>query len=262
MSATNYSNCLAITLDYEGGYSNDPGDPGGPTKYGITIHDVRLYLKPQATEADVKALTLNEAKTIYRRHYWEPVAGDGWPDGLDLAVFDAGVNSGVGRALTWARATLTVSTDGFEVMAARARAQTVDTLVAWIKSYNARRLSFLHALRTWSLFGRGWGRRVAGIEALGVKMALQAKQSPSEVKKKLEQEAGQAKTQAKKNGGGAAGTGTAGGGAATQVDWSQVDGWLIALAVAAVVAAIIYFIWWTNHHAARAQAYAKAAQSV
>ena len=73
MSAENYDKCLAITLDFEGGYSNDPGDPGGPTKYGITIIDVRKYLNPHATAADVRALSLDDAKTIYRKHYWEQI---------------------------------------------------------------------------------------------------------------------------------------------------------------------------------------------
>ncbi len=263
MTSSNYANCLAITLDYEGGYSNDPGDPGGPTKYGITIHDVRAYLKADATAADVKALTIEQAKVIYQLHYWEPVAGDVWPDGLDLSVFDAGVNSGIGRALTWSRATLGVSGGNLSWLANRARGAPSEAIIGWIKSFNAHRLSFLHALRSWSLFGRGWGRRVAGIEALGVKMALlAAKMSAPEVKKRLDEEAGQAKGDAKKTGGGAATTGAGAGGIATQIDWSHVGPFFSTLAFVAVVAGVVYFIWWTNHHAARSQAYAAAAASV
>src|SRR5690242_20685147 len=146
MSATNYQACLAITLDYEGGYSNDPGDPGGPTKYGITIFDVRKYLKPDATAADVKALTLDQAKTIYRKHYWEPVAGDIWPDGLDLSVFDAAVNSGTGRADKWAQYAMDTTIAGYASLANFSNSLT--DKVGAIKRYNAKRLSFLQGLRT------------------------------------------------------------------------------------------------------------------
>lgn len=263
MTATNYANCLAITLDYEGGYSNDPGDPGGPTKYGITIHDVRLYLNAHASAADVKALTLEQAKVIYQKHYWEPVSGDVWPDGLDLSVFDAGVNSGLGRADKWARDVMAVTGGNYSWLAARARAQASGTIVAWIKAYSARRLSFLHALRTWRIFGKGWGRRVSGIEALGVKMALlAAKLTVPEVKKRLEEEAGAAKGAAKKTGGGAATTGVGAGGVATQIDWAHLSPYLSAVAFFAVAAVAVYFVWWINHHAARSQAYAAAAASV
>lgn len=187
MTAANYDKCLAITLDFEGGYSNDPGDPGGPTKYGITIYDVRMYLNPHATAADVKQLTLDQAKTIYREHYWKPISGDAWPVGLDLSVFDAGVNSGLGRAKPWAQLTLPKGADSkppdqistFGGLAEYASRLTSDKTIAAVKAYNAKRLSFLHGLRTWSIFGKGWGRRVAAIEALGVKMVMSAAQMPS-----------------------------------------------------------------------------------
>ncbi|MGC1467549.1 MAG: glycosyl hydrolase 108 family protein, partial [Pseudolabrys sp.] len=70
MSASSYSAALARVLAHEGGYSNNPSDPGGPTNFGITIADYRKYVKPGATAADVRAMKVDDAKAIYRARYW------------------------------------------------------------------------------------------------------------------------------------------------------------------------------------------------
>ena len=71
MAAANYDEALERLLVHEGGYSNHPSDPGGPTNFGITIHDYRKYVKPGATAADVRAMRLSEAKAIYKAKYWD-----------------------------------------------------------------------------------------------------------------------------------------------------------------------------------------------
>src|SRR3984893_4040752 len=98
MAAASYDQCLARLLVHEGGYTNHPSDPGGPTNFGITIHDYRAYKKPNATAADGGARSLFDAKDIYRTKYWGAMRCDDLAAGLDYAVFDYGVNSGVGRA--------------------------------------------------------------------------------------------------------------------------------------------------------------------
>jgi lysozyme family protein len=100
MASATYEVALKRLLSHEGGYSNHPSDPGGPTKFGITIHDYRKYRKPKATAADVRAMRVDEAKAIYRSKYWDAVRGDELPAGLDYAVFDYGVNSGTARAIS------------------------------------------------------------------------------------------------------------------------------------------------------------------
>ena len=69
MTASTYNEALRRLLIHEGGYTNHPSDPGGPTKYGITIGDYRRHANPAATAADVKALKLSEAKAIYHAKY-------------------------------------------------------------------------------------------------------------------------------------------------------------------------------------------------
>jgi len=71
MVASSYDEALRRLLVHEGGYTNHPSDPGGPTNFGITIYDYRRYVKPGATAADVKAMKVEEAKRIYRAKYWD-----------------------------------------------------------------------------------------------------------------------------------------------------------------------------------------------
>src|SRR5258708_3504231 len=74
----NWARVVHNTLIHEGGsrYTNHPQDPGGPTKYGVTIHDVRKYLDPNATADTVRALTEQQALSIYQQHYWTAIRGD------------------------------------------------------------------------------------------------------------------------------------------------------------------------------------------
>ena len=62
MAAWTYDEALRRLLAHEGGYTNHPSDPGGPTNFGITIHDYRRYVKPNATAADVRVMKVDEAK--------------------------------------------------------------------------------------------------------------------------------------------------------------------------------------------------------
>jgi len=79
-------------------YSNHLSDPGGRTNFGITIADYRAYVKPDATADDVRNMTVDDAKRIYRKRYWDAQRCDELPGGVDFSVFDYGVNSGIGRS--------------------------------------------------------------------------------------------------------------------------------------------------------------------
>jgi lysozyme family protein len=95
----NYPDILKRVLKHEGGYTNHPRDRGGPTNKGITqgVYDDFRELAGLPVRS-VKLLAPEEMAAIYDRQYWDKVAGDMLPGGLDYAVFDFGVNSGVGRA--------------------------------------------------------------------------------------------------------------------------------------------------------------------
>lgn len=98
MAASTYDEALRRLLAHEGGYSNHPSDPGGPTNFGITLADYRRYIKPDATADDVRAMSVDQAKAIYRKRYWDAQRCDELPAGVDYSVFDYGVNSGIGRS--------------------------------------------------------------------------------------------------------------------------------------------------------------------
>ena len=131
-------------------------------------------MKPGASEADVRAMTVDEAKKIYRARYWDAQRCDELPSGLDYAVFDYGVNSGTGRSAKVLRRLLRLPDHSAVIsddVIAAAHAADAATLVTAICD---ERLRFLRALRTWPVFGTGWGRRVAEVKATALAMAAKA----------------------------------------------------------------------------------------
>lgn len=92
-----FKTAMAFVLKWEGGakYTNDPKDPGGETKFGIS--------KRAHPEEDIKNLTPQRALEIYANDYWHKVGCDDIPSPLNIVVFDTAVNCGVGRAKDWLR---------------------------------------------------------------------------------------------------------------------------------------------------------------
>jgi lysozyme family protein len=173
MVGVTYEDAIARVLSHEGGYSNHPSDPGGPTNYGITISDYRRYVKAGATAADVRAMRLDEAKAIYRERYWNVMRCDDLPAGIDYAIFDYGVNSGVTRAIKVLQRRLGLADDGrmSDTVIAAARGEEASGLISGLCD---ERLAFLKRLKTWPVFGAGWGRRVAEVRAAALGMASRA----------------------------------------------------------------------------------------
>jgi len=93
----NFNDCLSRVLKDEGGYTNDPNDSGGPTNFGITIGDYRKYINKNGTAKDVKSMSVDQAKVIYKARYWDALGCDTLPSGVDYTCFDYGVTSGLGR---------------------------------------------------------------------------------------------------------------------------------------------------------------------
>lgn len=164
-----YAQALARLLTHEGGYTNHPDDPGGPTNFGITIHDYRKYLDGAGTAKDVRTMRLDDAKSIYKAKYWDALRCDELPAGIDYAVFDYGVNSGTARAAKVLQRVLAVRDDGVigpETLSS-ARRGSVKSIVAALCN---ERLTFLRSLRTWSVFGKGWSRRVDEVKQASLAM--------------------------------------------------------------------------------------------
>jgi lysozyme family protein len=175
-----FAACLDVVLVEEGGYVDNPADPGGITNMGITRRTLAAWrhVSPESalSKDEVKALTRAEAAEIYRAQYWTPCRGDALPAGLDLAVFDYAVNSGPDRAIRALQTALGVVADGIAgpVTLAAVAVQERSTGVAnVISAICAARLSFLQRLATYATFGRGWTGRVARIKQAALAMAGQ-----------------------------------------------------------------------------------------
>lgn len=147
-----FDEAFKILIGHEGGYVNDPRDPGGETKFGIS--------KWSYPAVDIKGLTVDQAKRIYERDYWIPAGCDRVPAAIRFDLFDAAVNSGIERAVTWLQMAAGATPDG---------KLGPKTLTACIMvggptlqaRFNGHRLEFMTNLSTWNRFGRGWARRIA-----------------------------------------------------------------------------------------------------
>jgi lysozyme family protein len=229
MATHTYDEALRRLLVHEGGYTNHPSDPGGPTKHGITIHDYRRFIDPGGTAADVRAMTVDQAKAIYRARYWDALRCDDLPAGVDYAVFDYGVNSGIGRAGRVLRRLLGLPDREHVVTTAVIAAVARRDPAALVAAICDERLAFLRRLKTWPVFGRGWGRRVAEVRATALRMASGRSDPP---RRGI---AGAAAAGGMVAAGAAAGAGAgAGGWLADAPPWG-----LVGLAVALVLVAVV-----------------------
>ncbi|MDE2579536.1 MAG: glycoside hydrolase family 108 protein [Hyphomicrobiales bacterium] len=173
MAAENFNACLALTLRFEGGYSDDRDDPGGATKFGVTHATLAAHRGRPVTKADVRALTRAEAAEIYRKHYWRAVRGDDLPPGLDAVVFDHAVNSGPAIALKSLARALRHKPRGAMSEAMLAACHSADGRKL-ARDLCARRLATLKRLKTFRTFGPGWTRRVETLEREALKMIAAA----------------------------------------------------------------------------------------
>lgn len=165
----NFARALALVLKSEGGWSDNPADPGGATMKGVTLANFRRYVRADATKTDLRQISDDQVATVYRRFYWDAVLGAELPDGVDYAVFDFAVNSGPGRAAKYLQAAVGAVQDGRIGPATLGAARAKPAGVVIDQLCDAR-LAFLKRLPTWPTFGRGWSDRVRSVRADALKM--------------------------------------------------------------------------------------------
>jgi len=158
----NWNKIFGWELASEGGYVNNPEDPGGATNMGVTQ---RTYDATTGLNKSVKMITEAEVRDIFNAQYFQKVMGDDLPDGLDYAVVDYAINSGPSRAVKALQRQLNVTADG--IMGAQTlRAIKTSNIPhdEMIVTYCTDRLNWMKRLKTWKTFGRGWSARVMGRE--------------------------------------------------------------------------------------------------
>lgn len=147
---SDFHRAFDLLMESEGGYSDDPADPGGETNLGISK---RAYPKE-----DIRFLTLYQAKELYKRDYWDAIRADELPYPINILIFDAAVNQGKKAAVRMLQEALKIKQDGVIGQ------QTIKAAVAASDAVCADYLS-IRAVRyantaNFGRFGRGWMRRL------------------------------------------------------------------------------------------------------
>lgn len=147
-----FDTAIERVLGHEGGYVNDPADPGGETNWGISR---RSY-----PSLDIKNLTREDAKAIYKRDFWEPVASKVSDTALVYQMLDAAINHGMDNAIRFLQRALDVADDGH--FGPRSAAALVMSDIKDVHLlFMAERLEFWTRLARFDRYGRGWVRRGA-----------------------------------------------------------------------------------------------------
>lgn len=174
MAEVDYKPCFDRLIIHEGTRYTDgvhPYDPGGPTKFGVTIFDMRRFIDPKATPADVERMTIDVPVRIYKPKYWDALNCDLLEPGVDDSVFDYGVNSGIARSGKVLRRVLGLNDSDWHVTKDVILAAGKRDPTALVDAINDERLRFLHTLKIWPTYGAGWSTRVKEVREVDMQLA-------------------------------------------------------------------------------------------
>ena len=155
----NFTSCVDFTFTQEGGFVDNPNDPGGATNLGITLTTLEDWENADLPVSAIRTLDRSLAEQIYHKEYWLKMSCDKLPTGVDLMVFDSGVNVGPARAIEQLQDALVVTVDGNigpKTLAALAKAN-VHELIADIEVIEQH---YYRSLSRFPIFGKGWLARV------------------------------------------------------------------------------------------------------
>lgn len=152
MMSTHFATMIERVLGHEAGYVNDPEDPGGETKWGISKRSYPLI--------NIKQLTRDEAIGIYYRDFWMKISSDKLSNGAAYQLLDSAVNSGVAQSVRFLQRAIGAADDGiFGPYSLRAMELTSES--DFIMLFLAERINFMTRLKNWPSHGKGWMRRIA-----------------------------------------------------------------------------------------------------
>jgi lysozyme family protein len=154
---SNFKECLDLVLKSEGGWVNNPSDPGGETNLGVTKSVWEEYVGHPVTT--MKNLTPADVAPMYEQKYWRPCYGEVLPRGLDFVVFSMGVNAGPGRSVKLLQSSIGCVPDGVIGPKTRELISTSNSATLIAKFSESRR-EYYRALKTFPIFGKGWLARV------------------------------------------------------------------------------------------------------
>ncbi len=173
MAKQSYESALSAVLAHEGGYVNHPADPGGETNYGITRRTARAH----GYAGSMRSIPMSVVRAIYRKGFWDAMRCDELPVGIDYAVFDFAVNSGTGSPTPFLCRAIGIPERASITQSVIDAAHKADP-AAVVRKLCADRLAWLKRRKIWRTFGRGWSRRVAGVETKALSMITAARLLP------------------------------------------------------------------------------------
>ncbi len=156
---TTFERAIEFVLSHEGGYSNDPRDPGGETNFGIS--------KRAFPDVDIKGLTREAAIELYRVNYWEKCRCGDFPPQMGVLLFDTAVNQGPGQAIRILQRAIGVTVDSIIGEQTLAAVKTVP-LQSIVTDFVARRALAYAQNENVKVYGLGWFRRLAQCHALSL----------------------------------------------------------------------------------------------
>jgi len=159
---SNFNRCLNLVLHHEGGYVNHPKDPGGMTNMGVTKRVYEEWVGYSVSENTMQNLEEKDVAPIYKKNYWDRLKCDELPLGLDLCLFDFGVNAGTGRAAKYLQKLVGTTPDGgIGPMTLKAVDEfiSLNGIPETIEKYQNNRQKYYEKLSTFDTFGKGWTRR-------------------------------------------------------------------------------------------------------
>jgi len=161
-----FSRCFAFTLGVEGGFSDNPADPGNWTGGVVgrgTLCGTKFGISAAAyPHLSIANLSESDAEEIYRRDYYEPLHGEELKPPVALVAFDAAVNAGLRRSIVWLQLAMNRQVDGVLGPETLSALKTSDGATL-AREALARRVDFYARSPGWANFGLGWARRTIAL---------------------------------------------------------------------------------------------------
>jgi len=160
---SNWQKSFEMMLKSEGGYVNNPADPGGMTNLGVTKATWENWVGRASDEAEMRGLTPEKVAPLYKNKFWDMCRCDDLPSGVDYLVFDFAVNAGPGRSAKTLQTAVGATPDGGigpMTLAAVAKYDANEL----VEKFSQAKEDFYRSLSTFGTFGKGWLNRVADVK--------------------------------------------------------------------------------------------------
>ena len=173
----NWDKSFNLVIKSEGGFSNDQRDSGnhlpdgreGSTMLGCTQYNWENYINKRVTQDDMKKLLPSDVKPYYKRDYWDAVAGDLLPSGIDYAAFDFAINAGPLASRKFIQSALGVNDDGIFGPATLKAIQNADAKDV-LGRFTGAKIKFYQNLSNFDVYGKGWLKRCADVQQIANEM--------------------------------------------------------------------------------------------